>query len=412
MATFREISANDIKSKRSFLTQLVDVIQEDVSSSASRRKYQLFISGGAGPGITSSLFQTIYDQNYTLQTANPIFDMTIGILMTSSIVNQISSGIDAAGKILFPSKSLMMREKIDTYRQFAQTLLGSVDSYFIAPFDSNNNGDTIEAAMFMCFKRLFARDGIKRETFAMRFYESASRGDIGYEAIHADNVGENLIKPTESGSRVYTDAGAASNKLTAVGGQVSNIVDSANTNRTVGLMFNDYGVAVFDLEKILSSTQHVSGVIDAVVASSKGTSAGKHVIGSYCAENPKAKFVPDFIVSASMDNIIDHLCGTRFSSGSLTAVTFQNVTQINSTLVYCRAASDEFNYSSNPTYIDSNNRIRVIDEGQEDSQRSFVFVTGVGLYDSSDNLLAMAKLSRPIEKSDERDLSIRIRIDF
>ena len=93
-------------------------------------------------------------------------------------------------------------------------------------------------------------------------------------------------------------------------------------------------------------------------------------------------------------------------------MTFQNVTNINSTLVFCRAESDEFNYSSNPTYTDTTNRIVVIDVGQEDTQQSFSYVTSVGLYDSNDNLLAVAKLSRPIQKSPERDLTLRVRLDF
>jgi len=118
------------------------------------------------------------------------------------------------------------------------------------------------------------------------------------------------------------------------------------------------------------------------------------------------------MVSGSVDNILDHLASTRFQSGTLTGMTFQNQTHINSTLVFCRATADEFNYSSNPTYTDSDNKIRVIDEGQEDVQRSFAFPTTVGLYDANDNLLAVAKMSRPIEKNDEKDITIRVRLDF
>ena len=34
------------------------------------------------------------------------------------------------------------------------------------------------------------------------------------------------------------------------------------------------------------------------------------------------------------------------------------------------------------------------------------------MYDANDNLLAVAKLSRPIEKNDEKDITIRVRLDF
>lgn len=61
MAIFKEILPSDIKTTRSFLSQLIDVLQEDISASVSRRKYQVFVTGGVGPGVTSSLFQTIYE---------------------------------------------------------------------------------------------------------------------------------------------------------------------------------------------------------------------------------------------------------------------------------------------------------------------------------------------------------------
>ena len=400
------MSANDVKTARSFLTQLVDVIQEDVSGSSTRRKFQVFVTGGAGPGVTSSLFQTVYDQDFTLQTANPILDMTMGLHKTSSIVQDASTGQDSAGKLLFPSQTLMMREKVNLYRQFAQALLGDATSQFVAPFNSANDADGIDAAMFIAFKRLFARDQVKRETFAMRFFQSASAD------VAANSIQGNLDVTSEQGSTIFTDVGSTTNKLTTFGGQVSEIVDSANTDRTVGLVFNDHGIAVFDLEKITSASQHVVGIIDAVVASSSGSLVGQHRIGAVNTENPDATLVPDFVVSASVDDVIDHLASTRFQSGSLTAIAFQNVTNINSTLVFCRATADEFNYSSNPTYTDSNNRIVVIDEGQEDTQRSFTFITSVGLYDANDNLLAVAKLSRPVEKNDEKDVTLRIRLDF
>ncbi len=126
----------------------------------------------------------------------------------------------------------------------------------------------------------------------------------------------------------------------------------------------------------------------------------------------RAKYIPGLFVSASIDQILDHFATCRFQSGTLTAMTFQNVTTINSTLIFCRATADEFNYSTNPTFTDTTGRIRVVDQGQEDTQRSFTFPTTIGLHDEFGNLLAVAKLSRPIEKNDERDVTFRVRLDF
>lgn len=408
MATFKEILPSDIKTARSFLNQLIDVLQEDVSGSVSRRKYQVFVTGGVGPGITSSLYQTVYDQDFTLQTANSIFDMTVGIRPGGPTALTSQTGVDAAGKELFPSSSLMMREKMDVYRQFSQALLGDSTTPFTAPLDSNNVSDQIDVALFIAFKRLFARDSIKRETFAMRFFQTASFTGPN-TSLPAETFASppNLYITSTSGSSIYTDIGAATNKLTTFGGQAGNVVDSANTSRNVGLMFYDRGILVLDLAKVTSASQYMSGTIDAMAP------LGNQVLGASGTQTQfLSTFIPDFIVSASIDNIVDHVASCRMGSGSQTAMTFQNVTNINSTLIFCRAQADEFNYSSNPTFTDTTNRIVVIDVGQEDTQQAFTYVTSVGLYDANDNLLACAKLSRPVQKSPERDLTFRVRLDF
>jgi hypothetical protein len=398
--SFKSISEEDIVTRRSALNQLVDVIQEDISGSITRRKYQVFVTGGIGPGVTSSLFQTVYDQDFTLQTANPILDLTVGLFNESPLVIESSLGDPINGKLLFPSQSLMMREKVDVYKQYAANLLGNSDAAFFAPIGSSNtdeinrfDNDRIDEALFISFKRLFSRDRIKRETFAMRTYRSG--------AIVNDNplLPSPLNLTSEKDSVILTDLGAASNITSLFGGEVGNIVNANNTAETLGLIFYEHGTIVLDMGKLYDSDQILTGHIDAM----NDVTPGKTFMNS-----PFSKF----LASGSIDNIVDHLAASRFQSGSLTGMTFQNVTNINSTLIFCRASADEFNYSTNPTYKDENGRIRVIDAGQEDVQRSFTFVTTIGLHDDEGRMLAVAKTSRPVEKSDERDITFRVRLDF
>ena len=397
MPTFKEITAADIKTSRSALNQLVDIIQNDISGTSTRKTYDVFVTGGIGPGVTSSLFQTVFDQDFTLQTANEVIDLTVGIFSGSATVASCSTGVDSAGKLLFPSQSLMMREKINLYRQYAQTLLGDADAQFSAPFSTPGGTNNIDEAIFVNVKRLFSRDKIKPQTFAMQFFmtgvvDSTTTGQPNYS---------NVNRTSTSGSAIFTDAGIGTQY--SYGGQVADVALSTNSSYTVGNLFYDQGILVLDAKKALSGSQHVSGTISAA------STAGTAVIGS-ANGNPNAKFIPDFFVSGSVDNIVDHLASCRFSSGSLTAMTFQNVTNINSTLVFCRATADEFNYSSNPTFTDTDGNIVVIDDPTTD--RTFSYITTVGLYDANDNLLAVAKMSRPIEKNDENDLTFRIRLDF
>ena len=408
MGTFKTISSADIKTTRSMLNQLIDFVEEDVSGSATRKKFKVFVTGTtADSGVTSSLYQTVFDQDYSLQTSNELFDMTLGLFKDSDTVTDSSIGTDINGKLLFPSESLMMREKVSVYKQHSQLLLGDKDEQFAAPFGSATDSDKINTALFLNFKRLFVRDGIKRETFAMRMYRSASSATQDEDGALTGAGQTNIFRETTSGSIILTDVGAASSiERSNFGGDVGNIVNSSNTSEVLGLLFYQQGIAILDLEKITSGSQKMSGSIDAV-----GNSAGKILMGSNQG-NINAKFIPDFVTSASMDQCIDHIASTRFGKGSQTFLTFQNNTMINSTLVFCRATADEFNFSSNPTYTDSEGRIVVIDESQQGIQKAFSFVTTVGLYDANEQLLAVSKLSRPVEKNDEKDLTFRVRLDF
>ena len=409
MATYKTISSADIKTTRSNLNQLIDFVEEDVSGSATRKSYQVFVTGTTrDSGVTSSLFQTVYDQNYQLQTANELFDLTVGLYADGTTATGSQTGTDANGKRLYPSQSLMMREKTNIYRQYAQLLLGNAESRFVAPNGSTTATDNIDEALFINFKRLFVRDGIKRETFAMRFFQSASAAEQAEDGALGANGQDNIFRGTTSGSVIFTDVGSATSiERSATGGDVGNIVNSANTSDKVGLLFYQQGIAVLDLAKITSGSQKMSGSIQAV-----GNTAGTIKMATAGEGNATAKFIPDFLVSGSIDDIVKHVSTVRFGSGSQTFLTFQNNTQINSTLVFCRATADEFNYSSNPTYVDSNGRIKVIDEGQGGLQKAFSFVSTVGLYDASEQLIAVAKLSRPVEKNDEKDLTFRVRLDF
>ena len=100
------------------------------------------------------------------------------------------------------------------------------------------------------------------------------------------------------------------------------------------------------------------------------------------------------------------------SSGTLTSMAFQNQTNIQSSIYFCRAAPGEFNYSTNPTYLDANGNLQVIEDQTDPTERSFTFITTVGLYNANNEVMAVGKLSRPIEKNDEKDLTIRVRLDF
>lgn len=417
MPIFKELASTDFRSTTSTLNQLIDVTKQTISGTDTRKSYEVFVSGTTSSAITSSIFQTIFDQTKTLATANEVFDMTVGLYLSGSPVTGSETGADSSGKLLFPANNAMMREKVNVYKQFAQTLLGDESAVFTTPF-SGATLTNIDSALFLSFKRLFMRDRIKRETFAITMYTSGALDGAAVSSTYEKTflngyTGSNIDKVSVSGSAIFTDTGAAATVEYSPGGQVGNIVNSVNTSEKVGLVFYDYGIIVLDMNKVFYANQHMSGTIKADVAADAPALIGTTIMGSgsFSNSNVNAKFIPDFVVSSSIDDIVNHICSTRFPNTTDTAITFQNNTTINSSLIFCRVSADEFNYSSNPSFTDAEGRIAVIDAGEEATQKTFSFITTVGLYDAGNNLLAVAKLSRPIEKNDEKDLTVRVRLD-
>jgi len=90
-------------------------------------------------------------------------------------------------------------------------------------------------------------------------------------------------------------------------------------------------------------------------------------------------------------------------------ISFNNTTELNSTIYFCRANHNEFNYSSNPTYL-TGSKIRVKNENILAPPKAYV--TTVGLYSADNELLAVAKLSEPLRKDPSNELTLRVRLDY
>jgi hypothetical protein len=75
---------------------------------------------------------------------------------------------------------------------------------------------------------------------------------------------------------------------------------------------------------------------------------------------------------------------------------------------FVRANNREFNFSNNPTYIQSDGSFTEV-SFETDPQ---TYITTVGLYNDSNELIAVAKTSQPIVKSFDRETLIKIKLSF
>jgi len=88
---------------------------------------------------------------------------------------------------------------------------------------------------------------------------------------------------------------------------------------------------------------------------------------------------------------------------------FRNTTELNSTVYFVRANHNEFNYSSNPTYI-TGSKIRVKNDNKLNAPTTYI--TTIGLHAPDGETLAVAKLSEPLKKNPDTELTIRVRLDY
>ena len=82
---------------------------------------------------------------------------------------------------------------------------------------------------------------------------------------------------------------------------------------------------------------------------------------------------------------------------------------ISSNHLFLRLGHDEFNYSNNPSFTSGSQGALTLQEFENEPK---VYVTTVGLYNKDNELLAVAKLSRPLEKSFSKEALLRVRLDF
>ena len=111
--------------------------------------------------------------------------------------------------------------------------------------------------------------------------------------------------------------------------------------------------------------------------------------------------------------------GTSVSTPSNMAVLFKAINDggafqlnyketISSQFVFTRVRNSEFNYSTNPSYITGSGDLRI----SEMVNAPQTYITTIGMYNDNNDLLAVAKLSRPLLKDFTKEALIRVKLDF
>ena len=377
--TFKTFMNNDVVTTRTMLHEAIPITGTLISGT-----YGTYQSEENVRNYAHGMFQTVYDYPYLSSSANHIFDISVGYHSSSTLQS---------------STNEQNSKKMNIYNQFAQVLVGFDTGSNVQLFDEDGDfTDTVagklKECMFFTFSRLLVKDEIKKGSFSMKMGVSGTASTTLNLFDNAKEFGDILeLKDTgaENDYRVNSPAGEygvlyASNAA----GNPLNLGSTAvtTTAQPAGLIYYQAGVAVVTSSVFMRAEE--GGFLSSSIDMAKeGSETGLTSITSSFTGSA---------ISASADAIRHRIYN----------ISFNNTTELNSTIYFCRANHNEFNYSSNPTYL-SGSKI-FIKENTLDAPLSYI--TTIGLYSADSELLAAAKLSEPLKKDPNTELTLRVRLDY
>ena len=123
--------------------------------------------------------------------------------------------------------------------------------------------------------------------------------------------------------------------------------------------------------------------------------------------------------SSSVAGVYQNLTGSRalircMNKGGVTPSTndgfvARRTENVSTSHYFVRANNREFNFSNNPSFVTGSVGQFTQTLFENDPH---VYITTIGLYDDSNELIAVAKTSTPVEKSFDKEIAIRVKLDF
>ena len=313
---------------------------------------QVYTSSVQAAGSTGTYYLSVYQTASTSTAAEVQFDIVYGNKQGSGSTLYSNA---VAGKS--PTQTI--------YGQYRTLVLGDENTDFV--FGSQTVND-------------FWAISVSRN----RYKESLLPGSLTLEL--SGSLGMIMLTDDSqyASSITFKDAGRVFNLISGSAGTKTTST-TANTTDGWSLNSGSYGWLLPDIGTILLNPVALSG---SVAAGGVGLNVGR---SSNTNDNNNQK-------------LYDAINGT-----TARVFTLNSQETITSDFVFIRPRSSEFNYSENPSYISGSTGEVIFDNFINNPQS---YITTVGLYNDTSDLLAVAKLSRPLRKDFTKEALIRVKLDF
>lgn len=265
-----------------------------------------------------------------------------------------------------------------TYSQYKNLLLSPTDAYFSVYSGSTAGGHDMKSFYAININRARYKERLDPGNISIKLTGTSSITLIDDSGGTDENI-------TTAG-RVYNLVSGSLNIGSALTASIANYVSPVN-GQGYGLFYPDMGI-------ILLNPLALQSKVDIKLAPANSSMTGVYHNISLSGST----------YSADSGSVM--LLRTLAGGADFQVRRTENVSTAH---YFIRANNREFNFSNNPTFVSGS-------AGQftwpvfESNPK--VFITTVGLYNDANELLAVAKTSKPIEKSFDKEVAIKVKLDF
>ena len=300
----------------------------------------------------------------SVQAAGSAGNYYLSVYQTSSTSTDAATQFDivyadVAGSGSTPYNAVIPKNSPSStiYGQYRALILEDENASFI--FGTDTNVLTAEDYWVLSVERARYKESLFPGSFNLTL--SGSGGIIHL----TDNSQDVLVNTFIGSSRVFQLVSGSNGSSIAGGGYVTN-------SGSYGLLFPELGT-------VLLNPYAISQSIGVTTNRTAGLANGTN--------------------NATLYNSIN--LGESFKLNSQETIT--------SDYLFIRARNSEFNYTENPTFISGSTGEVIYDNFINNPQ---TYITTVGMYNDSNELLAVAKISRPLIKDFTKEALLRVKLDF
>lgn len=308
---------------------------------------------------TSSVQQASNTGKFYLEVYNSPVDVTGSETQFSIAYGNIDGNSSAPFNALIEDRTPTR----DIYGQFRNLIFGDENSVFNFGGTNGNSDDIFVLSLNRA-----------------RFKESVQPGSLNLKL----SVGANTMNLTDNSGDTSVTSFIGTNRYYYI---VSGSSGKSYNSSSVQTASGSYGLMIPDMGLIILNPRALS-----LSYANKG-------IGLTVDETAPDSYLYNYGFNNSM------LFNAINTTGSFS---LQSAETMTSRYFWVRIKNAQFNYTTNPSIIDANGNIlyaTLVDDPQ-------TYVTTIGLYNDFNELLAVAKLSKPLPKDFTKEATVRVKLDF